>query len=1076
MKDFIDLVSLLRQYKQIDVRLQGKIVEEIPRPSNLYSNVRGNQDCVFVRMDVFSVNLKSIKSYLYKYGYSEPDDTYMVNGSVCLYINKTAYKFPQFYDVEARLMFGTQDTSSNYIIGFGFSKLNTGWVIIPNRLKDIDTAYILRATTKYRLLQESISSNRVTRTQAVSALPEFRADLAPIFSYTLNQPKQPKEAEPTPEPRYIRPKMTLENRKVIKAYSPTVCELNNILEKANIHKQEYIKSLKDTYTENTDMCNPYIDYMLKGLLDNLKSKPEGTGYTGNKILSKYLSGFANANEEYLGGTVSQFIINNFAEVSEFIRSRAVVKLDGVAWGVCKTAFLDREYFYANVLGIITKVSCEELSNIERVCSTNCISFSRLVNENPYALQLLGNLKFHDIEHIAMCLGKSDSYKLNKDRNIAMLNSYIQSTDNNNNSTLYRKKALQNAEIGVIISSSRFEKLKSQGTYLTNETSANIRAYLYNTRGLIGYDTRNFVLLNNGSGINRISSSEFSQIVKDYIDSGLGIEYNGYITSSELLKKELYVYNAMYSLGKQTYDYPREEIEKYIAEYEGNIGFQLEPAQKEAVYLLLHGAGIISGSAGSGKTTISNCLVYCIERLEPDMILKFGAPTGKAAKRMQEVVKRPVKTYHSLFKLGLTSSTLLDDPTKDNGLDEAEVVYFFDENAMTTLDTFYAMLKKIDLETSRIYLFGDFNQLPPIGKGTPFKNLLRFMPCVCLTTVKRAVEGSNITLNSDYINNYSEGSNWKELVSAKDFFTITAKEQDITTAVTLLVKHYLGKGTPEEEKRLCMPLRIPHLPEVQGITADDIQVVSPLSKANYTWGTTRLNTALQPVFNQHKGYDYTVINKKPKTEYYTKYLIGDRVIHTTKNMYTMQHYLMPDFKDNTIQKTYGYGICNGEVGKIVGILPSKGLVITKEQGKASDEFRYPENMRDDTTHSGYFLVVEYYDYITDSKYCILYRCFENTDSPMNIGKTLYGEDFDKLMLFYAGTTHKMQGSQAKIIISVLGDVKYNGFITRNMIYTTITRGEKLVFCIGSVGNNRNSMLSKARTEIAGSRTLTVGEIL
>ena len=161
---------------------------------------------------------------------------------------------------------------------------------------------------------------------------------------------------------------------------------------------------------------------------------------------------------------------------------------------------------------------------------------------------------------------------------------------------------------------------------------------------------------------------------------------------------------------------------------------------------------------------------------------------------------------------------------------------------------------------------------------------------------------------------------------------------------------------------------------------------------------------------------------------------------------------------------------------MGILPSKGLVITKEQGKASDEFRYPENMRDDTTHSGYFLVVEYYDYITDSKYCILYRCFENTDSPMNIGKTLYGEDFDKLMLFYAGTTHKMQGSQAKIIISVLGDVKYNGFITRNMIYTTITRGEKLVFCIGSVGNNRNSMLSKARTEIAGSHTLTVGEIL
>jgi ATP-dependent exoDNAse (exonuclease V) alpha subunit len=77
-----------------------------------------------------------------------------------------------------------------------------------------------------------------------------------------------------------------------------------------------------------------------------------------------------------------------------------------------------------------------------------------------------------------------------------------------------------------------------------------------------------------------------------------------------------------------------------------------------------------------------------------------------------------------------------------------------------------------------------------------------------------------------------------------------------------------------------------------------------------------------------------------------------------------------------------------------------------------------------------------------------------------------------MLFYAGTTHKMQGSQAKLIISLLGDVNYKGFITRNMMYTVYTRGIDYVYALGSVDNTSYSMLSKARTDIAEANISTI----
>ncbi len=503
---------------------------------------------------------------------------------------------------------------------------------------------------------------------------------------------------------------------------------------------------------------------------------------------------------------------------------------------------------------------------------------------------------------------------------------------------------------------------------------------------------------------------------------------------------------------------------------------METEQRQAVHLLKYKAACVAGSAGSGKTTTSNCFTYVLDKLERGNVdFKYATPTGKAAKRLQEVVKKPVKTMCSMFKTFKETESLFDvDDETEEGYNS---IYIFDENAMVTIDLLYSCLLKI--KNSRIYLFGDFHQLPPIGKGLPFKNLLRILPCQFLTVSKRAAEGSGITLNSNYINEYSDSNAWRNLESSDDFVIAPCNEQDMVKLTVDIVKYYLNDRASIDETELCRRLGVVKMPEIRGLTADDIQVVTPLAKNTYAWGANKLNELLQPVFNKNKHRSDICFYQTSSKGAKQKYIIGDRVIHTNRNMYSMQWYADIDFKTGECKKRYGFGINNGDVGKIVGFIKAVDCSFSDETDTIPDNFQYPEHLRDDSTFmdiSGYFLVVKYYDYLSDSDFYILYRCKENTDVSDAEGLVLKGEDFSMLNLFYAGTCHKMQGSQARLIIAPLGTVNFTGFITRNMMYTVYTRASDCVITLGSVDNSSTSMLTRARKVVSEINVFTVGEYI
>lgn len=1062
----IDLVRLLSSHegkKLQGVEVYGYITKQLPRPGNIKPSVVIPDNCMFVEMHLLAVNLGHYAQELKMQGYQQVDDIYMVNGSIALLIQKGIYKLPDWYSCRGTIRIGSQ-SGFPYVVMFDYRKNADGnWRIDSNKLSDILVETWTSGTAVKLYTEQGRDLGKFVEPKEVADLPKFYSQPYSVIPNSitsqvdsmLNNQEVPKV--------HSTGALKIESRSEIKPYSDLAKKLQGVCDEALKTRLDFIHSLKDEYPYTSSMTE-YVRQLIEAVNTNLTNKSDRDAITGRALLRKYLGLFKASDSAYLDTTVGEYLISSFDSVSNCLLNGCTNPFTGEVEELYETAFGCPELFYAFACSYIYGKSWETFSDIYHICEEENLSFSMIINNNPYLLQSIGGLSFNDVEYIAQCLGISGEQDIAKYRRIAVIDSYINSTDSG--STAFQTQSLKKQTLGVSLTKKQYDKCKEEGTWIKRGTSINVKTYLNSSARRMKVDISSFTA-KGYKYIKRLPSADIDTAIQDYKAVGMGVEFSDYITSTRLLEKELFVYSTLYELGSEKTGVDPAVIDKYIDEYEEIQGFKLEKEQRDAVHLLEHKAGAVSGAAGSGKTTSADCFMFVIDKIDKNADIKFAAPTGKAAKRLQEVVKRPVKTMHSMFKIFGDNNLLLD--VDENDYEESNAYFFFDENAMVTLDLLYACLKKIS--NGCIYLLGDYHQLPPIGKGLPFKNALRFLPCVFLKVSKRAAEGSNITYNSDLINNHSSSSDFKPLVNGKDFFTLGCNGDSIGDTVKLLCEHYTGVADHTVE--LKRQLGISELPTVEGLTDDDIQVVTPISKASYSWGATKLNVVLQPIFNRTRDFRKTYRFGQSDSDYASRFIIGDRVIHVAKNLSSMQWY--EPSTGRTVVKKWGYGISNGDVGKFIGVLKARNLTIEDEQGIQPDDFEYPSSIRDDETWRGeedYFVAVQYYDFMSDSDYMILYRCTLDLDAD---AQTLKGDDLSLLSLFYAGTTHKMQGSQAKLIIAPLGNVSFNGFITRNMIYVGVTRASKLVFLVGSVSNEASSMLSRARRETSDRGILTIGEL-
>ncbi|HWR49700.1 MAG TPA: AAA family ATPase [Bryobacteraceae bacterium] len=161
------------------------------------------------------------------------------------------------------------------------------------------------------------------------------------------------------------------------------------------------------------------------------------------------------------------------------------------------------------------------------------------------------------------------------------------------------------------------------------------------------------------------------------------------------------------------------------------GPELNSDQRQAVKnALAYSMSLMTGGAGSGKTYAVSTITSIAERLELRVVL--AAPTGKAAKRLEEVVGHEASTIHRL--LGFNGKTYGKDALNPI---EADIL-IADEASMIDVPLAFRLFAAVDLARTAIVLVGDHNQLPPVGPGNLLRDLVqsRAIPTTVLTKIIR----------------------------------------------------------------------------------------------------------------------------------------------------------------------------------------------------------------------------------------------------------------------------------------------------------------------------------------------------
>lgn len=316
------------------------------------------------------------------------------------------------------------------------------------------------------------------------------------------------------------------------------------------------------------------------------------------------------------------------------------------------------------------------------------------------------------------------------------------------------------------------------------------------------------------------------------------------------------------------------------------GGELNPEQRQAVRnALTYSISLMTGGAGSGKTYAVSTVTTIAERLEWDVLL--AAPTGKAAKRIEEVVGHEASTIHRL--LGFNGHTYAKDAENPIECD----VLIVDEVSMADVPLAWRLFQAVDLTKTAVVLVGDHNQLPPVGPGNILRDLVKSqaVPTTVLTRIIRQAgalkENSTAILSGEVRPTSDVVVGGRRPWYVIDRFT---ERDDVAGLLLMLFEEVL-------QERLGYDL------------IRDVQVLTPTHKGPL--GTVELNIALQRVLQRKlHGVDVAPVEAGRRPALYP----GDKVIQTRND--------------------YELAVMNGAMGMVLEI-GAKGALAVEFDGQRVD---------------------------------------------------------------------------------------------------------------------------------------------
>lgn len=432
------------------------------------------------------------------------------------------------------------------------------------------------------------------------------------------------------------------------------------------------------------------------------------------------------------------------------------------------------------------------------------------------------------------------------------------------------------------------------------------------------------------------------------------------------------------------DWDQDALDSYVGSLRARNGsfLSLDPTQQAAILgVQKKRIVVVTGGPGTGKSFLLQAMYRAVCAGNR---VRVVAPTGKAAVRLKSSKPTiPASTIH----LALLREAKCDhDPNDEEERNECRAagrghkqldcdVLMIDESSMVSSDIMAWLLGSLRPDCS-VILFGDIDQLPPVGPGSPFRDIIESgkVPVHRLDVVHRT-DREWLKANARAINS-GQMPRWGGDVD--DFFLMErANDGEAAEAADLIVDLVARR----------LPAKYCAAPDSDPL--DDIQVLAPMRERGRC-GVIPLNDAIRDAIN-------------PATSALGPlgFRSGDKVIQTKND--------------------YDLGVMNGEIGRVVA-LGKKGDPISDAHTR---EFKVDRAKNGTATA----------DWIA---------CDFDHGDPVVYGS----ESARQLALAYAITTHKSQGSSWPIVVVPV--VKNHGWMTtRKLLYTAITRAEKMAILVGEV---------------------------